>query len=407
MQPAAFAFDPLAPEFQADPYPFYELLRENMPQFYWQDWNMWFFSRHEDCAAVLKDSRFGHEILNHASREELGWGQVPEEQRALSDVINNWMLNRDPPDHTRLRGLVHKAFTPRMVEHLREFVRQMVIKALNQAQDEGGMEVVSALAYPVPVAVIAELLGVPNQDRAVFSSWSRSLAMTLELTDDERVYSEGSKAADEFRQYFQDLIAERRRNPKDDLLSALVMTELEGDRLNERELISMCVLLLVAGHETTVNLIGNGTLALLRHPDQYALLCADPDGLSKSAVEELLRYDSPVQLTTRFALEEVDMAGQHIRKGQQVATLLGAANRDPARFNDPSTLDITRADNPHLAFGSGIHYCVGSPLARLEAQIVFSEMARRFPMMQLMDDNPLYRKTYVLRGVERLNVSVK
>jgi cytochrome P450 len=400
----AFQFDPLSPEFQSNPYAYYDGLRQFAPVFYWQDWNTWFLSRYDDCIAVLRDGRFGHEILNVMSREELGWmADTPENVLPLVEMQRQWMLFKDPPDHTRLRTLVHKAFTPRMIERLRESIQSFTDTLLDQAQARGEMDVIEALAFPVPVTVIADLLGVPASDRETFRRWSRNLAHTLEMTSAEEIYVRGSLATVEFSAYLRELTAERRRAPREDLISALVAVEAEGERLTEDEMIAMGILLLIAGHETTVNLIGNGTLALLRNPDQLALLSENP-ALVKTAVEELLRYDSPVQMTTRWVMEDVEFNGHQFRKGQQIATLLGAANRDPEHFSDPNRLNIAREDNHHLAFGNGIHFCLGAPLARLEGQIVIGTLTRRFPNMQLATDNPPYRNTYVLRGLQHLPV---
>ena len=401
-----FQFNPLSPEFQANPYPYYDMLRQFAPVFFWEDWGIWFLSRYDNCAAVLRDSRFGHEILKVMTREQLGWlAETSESVRPLVEMQHGWILFKDPPDHTRLRTLVHKVFTPRTIERLRESIQAYTDKLLDEAQEAGEFDVIDGLAFPVPITVIADLLGVPASDRETFRGWSRKLAHTLELTSAEEVYVRGSEATVEFSAYLRDLAAERRKTPREDLISALVAVEAEGDRLSEDELISMCILLLVAGHETTVNLIGNGTLALLRYPDQFARLTNDPS-LIKPAVEELLRYDSPVQMTSRFIMEDMDFNGHTFRKGQQVSTLFGAANRDPEHFTDPNSLNIAREDNHHLAFGNGIHFCLGAPLARLEGQIVLGTLARRFPNMELTTDNPPYRDTYVLRGLQHLPVRV-
>ena len=374
-----FQFNPLSPEFQANPYPYYDMLRQFAPIYFWEPWNLWFLSRYDDCAAALRDPRFGREIVKVLTREELGWTAEPEENvRPLVEMQSGWMLLKDPPDHTRLRTLVHKAFTPRIIERLRDTVQTLTDSLLDQAQEKGEMDVIEDLAFPVPVTVIADLLGVPASDRETFRRWSRDLAHTLELTDVQEIYVQGSKATVEFAAYFRDLANERRRAPREDLLSALVAVEAEGDRLTEDELIAMCILLLVAGHETTVNLIGNGTLALLRNPEQFARLHEDPS-LIKSTVEELLRYDSPVQLTARWVMEDMEFNGHQMKKGQQLATLFGSANRDPERFTDPDQLDIAREDNHHLAFGNGIHFCLGAPLARLEGQIVIGSACPPLP----------------------------
>lgn len=404
MTPIPADFNPLSPEFQANPYPFYDLLRAHMPRFFWETWRMWFFTRYEDCAALLRDNRFGHEILNYATREELGWGDVPENQLPLTEVTRSWMLFRDPPTHTRLRGLVHKAFTPRMVERLRERIQTRADQLIDAALAKGSMDVIADLAFPLPVSVIAELLGVPPEDMDDFQRWSRALAFTLELTDDPAVYEVGAVNAQEFAAYMRGQVADRRRAPQDDLLSGLIAAEAEGDQLTEQELIATCLLLLLAGHETTINLIGNGIYALLTHPDQWAKLKANP-ALSKSAVEECLRYDSPVQMTTRIALRDVEYDGVTIQRGQQIALLFGAANHDPAKFNQSDVFDITRDPNPHMAFGNGIHFCLGAPLARLEGQIALETVARRLPDLRLAGD-PTRRNTYVLRGFRELPVTM-
>jgi cytochrome P450 len=266
------------------------------------------------------------------------------------------------------------------------------------------MDIIAGLAVPLPVTVIAEMIGVPMDDRDKFREWSRDLAGTLELTEAPEVYERGSRATEAFADYLRDLLAERRQHPQDDLLSALVAAEEAGDKLTEDELIATVILLLIAGHETTTNLIGNGMLALMRNPGQLEKLKADPS-LIRTAIEELLRYDSPVQMTARWVLEDLEFNGQPMTKGQQVATLLGAANHDPEQFANPQTLDITREDNHHLAFGSGIHYCVGAPLARLEGQIAIATLLRRMPNLTLTTDSPPYRDTYVLRGLREMVVS--
>jgi hypothetical protein len=384
----------------------YEMLRASAPIFYWEQWGITFLTRYEDCAALLKDSRFGHEILQVMTREQLGLPpEPPQEYRDYSEMMQGWMLFRDPPTHTRLRMLVHKAFTPRMVENLRGRVQALMDGLIADAREHGRLDIMADVAVPLPVTVIAEMLGVPLADHELFRAWSRDLAGTLELTDAPAVYERGTRATREFAAYLRALADERRSSPQDDLLTALVQAEEAGDKLSEKELLATCTLLLVAGHETTTNLIGNGMLALLRNPEQVARLRADPS-LIKSTVEELLRYDSPVQMTSRTALTDVDYNGHHFRQGAQVSFMLGAANRDGEQFSDPHTLDITRAHNPHLAFSTGIHYCLGAPLARLEGQIAIGTLIERLPGMTLVDDAPPYRDTYVLRGLRALEVMV-
>lgn len=400
-----FDFNPLSPEFKANPYPFYDMLRAAAPLFHWEQWNMWFVTDYDTSVALLKDNRLGHELLSVMTREELGWGDPPAHQMPLVEMQQGWMLFRDPPTHTRLRMLVHKAFTPRMIEQLRERIQRATDGLLDAALAKGEMDIVADLAVPLPVMVIADMLGVPEDERHLFKAWSRDLAHTLELTDSAEIYDRGAAATVDFSAYLRDLANARRKNPQPDLMSALVEAEEQGDKLTEQELISTCILLLVAGHETTTNLIGNGTLALLRNPEQLARLKAQPE-LGRSAIEELLRYDSPVQMTSRMVLHETEYNGQMLRRGMQVSFMLGAANHDPAHFANPSVLDITRDPNPHLSFSNGIHYCLGAPLARLEGQIAIQTLLRRTSDITLLNPTPAYRETWVLRGLQALPVKV-
>ena len=386
-------FDPRSPAFRANPYPFYDMLRAFAPIFYWQPWGMWFLTTHEDCHALLRDDRFGHLPLSVAA--------APPSQRALWQMQTNWLLTMNPPDHTRLRGLVQKAFTPRAVAQLRATIQRLTDALIDRMAEKEQVDVIADLAYPLPVAVICEMLGVPLADQGRFHAWSAALVHSLDLTDEPAVYNRASVAAAEMTAYFDALLAERRAQPQTDILSALVAAEEAGDRLTTEELFGTCALLLVAGHETTVNLIGNGTLALLRHPDQWQRLHNEP-GLIASAVEELLRYDSPVQLTSRAALTDVTYKGQRFPRGTFVTFLLGAANHDPAVFADPARLDVGRANNRHLAFGGGIHYCLGAPLARLEGEIALGTLARRLPTLALAGGPPVYRDNVALRGLEAL-----
>jgi cytochrome P450 len=389
-------FDPRAPAFRADPYPTYELLQAHAPIFFWEAWGMWFLSSYEDCYALLRDNRLG--------RGEDGGEAAPPQQRPLFEMMDHWMLLMNPPDHTRLRSLAHKAFTPRVVAHMRDEIQRITDELLDRAQERRQMDLIADLAYPLPVSVICALLGVPPADHVAFREWSDAIARSLDLTDEAAVYDRAAQAAVALTEYLDGLLAERRARPQGDLFSALAAVEEQGERLTRDELFATCALLLMAGHETTINLIGNGTLALLRHPDQWRRLRDEPD-LIQAAVEELLRYDSPVQLTARNALADIDYKGRVFRQGQQVAFLLGAANRDPAQFADPATLDIARRDNRHLSFGGGIHYCLGAPLARLEGEIAFKTLARRLPSLALAVDTVAYRDNFVLRGLEALPVS--
>jgi cytochrome P450 len=387
-------FDPRAPEFRADPYPFYDMLRSYAPIFYWEPWGLWFMTSHEDCQALLRDDRLGHEFLD----------EMPPSQQPLWDMQARWMLTMNPPDHTRLRGLVYKAFTPRTVAQLRESIQQTTDELIDAALDRGEMDLIRDFAYPLPVTVICSMLGVPAADHIRFHDWSDAIARSLDLTEDQAVYERATVAAVDVTAYLADLLAERRARPQDDLLSALVAVEEAGDRLSADELYATCALLLIAGHETTVNLLGNGTQALLRNRGEWDRLRADA-ALTKTAVEELLRYDSAVQLTSRAALQDISYKGIEFAAGTGIAFILGAANRDPAQFNDPWRLDIGREPNRHLAFGGGIHYCLGAPLARLEGEIAFATLARRLPNLDLTTESAEYKDNYVLRGLASLPVT--
>jgi len=388
----------LDPDFLADPYPVYHRLRAEDPV-HRHPFGFYVLTRYDDVAAFLRDARFGKGGYQALIQSRFGAG--PDGPRlALS------MLFRDPPDHTRLRALVSKAFTPRVVETLRGRIQGIVDRLLERVADAPRMEVIEDLAYPLPVTVISELLGVPVGDGDTVKGWSRDVARALDaiaLPVGPDVIERGRRAMDEMTGYFRDLIGERRRRPGADLLSGLVEAEEAGDRLTERELLATCVLLYVAGHETTVNLIGNGLLALLRHPEERRRLQDDP-GLLSAAIEELLRYDGPVQRTGRMAACDTEIGGVPIPAGSLVLGLLGAANRDPSRFTEPDRLDLGRAEPRHLAFGSGIHYCLGAPLARLEGQVAIGTVLRRFPALALAVERPTWRPSSTLRGLEALPV---
>lgn len=372
-------FDPTDPAFRQNPYPTYAALRTQAPIAFWEERNLWLLTRWADCNAVLRDNRFGN------------------------DPVGLDMLFQNPPDHTRLRSLMQKAFTPRRIELLRDQIQTITDGLLDQVQGEREIDLISALAYPLPVAVIAALMGVPAADHTRFHEWSSALVDSLDLVQEATLAERLATAESGFRAYFDDLIRERRRTPGDDLLSALIAAEEAGDRLSGDELYFNARLLLIAGYETTVGLIGNGVLALLRNPAQRKLL-QEQSGLIANAVEELLRYDSPIQMIGRTALETVAWQEVTFTKGQGIALLTGAANHDSAHLTDPDRLDITRPTVQHLAFGSGIHYCLGAPLARIEGQIAIQTLLRRFPNLQLAEEAPPHRDNFVFRSLQRLPV---
>jgi cytochrome P450 len=390
-------------EFKANPYPFYARLRAESPVHRVtlpDKQRAWLVTRYDDVAAVLKDGRLVKDRLNALTAEQAA--KQPWVPGFFKPLSRN-MLDVDPPDHTRLRSLVHKAFTPRFVERMRERIRTLAEELLDAIEDRGHMDLIREYALPIPTTVIAELLGVPVADRHRFHRWTRRIVAS-DPSGWRMLAAVPSAVA--FLRYIRKLVKARRTDPRDDLVSALVEAEEAGKSLTEDELVSMIFLLLVAGHETTVNLIGNGVHALLGHPDQLARLRAEP-GLVKSAVEELLRFDGPLETATeRFAREQITIAGVAILRGEQVLAVLASANRDEGQFADADTLDLGREPNRHLAFGHGIHFCLGAPLARLEGQIALGTLVARHPDLRLAvaPSRLRWRRGLVLRGLDSLPV---
>jgi cytochrome P450 len=397
-------FNPFLPEVHEDPYPLYHRLRAEDPV-HRSPLGFWVLTRHADVLAVLRDPRMSRDP-RRSQRVALLRASAEVDELLAAEEAAPSMLFVDPPDHPRLRTLVNKAFTPAAVERLRPRVEELVAGLLERVAGAGAMDVVEELAYPLPVTVICELFGVPEADRDRFRAWSRGLVHLLDPLVASDALERALQARQALRGYLAGLIAERRAHPSGDLLTALIAAEDQGHQLSEAELVSMCVLLLVAGHETTVNLIANGMLALLRDPEARAWLQAEP-GLARGAVEELLRYDSPVQFTSRHALADLDVGGRRVRAGETVVAVLGAANRDPAQFPAPDRLDLARAPNRHLAFGGGIHFCLGAPLARMEAAIAIPAMLARLPGLELGLAPPVRRDTVTLRGLASLPVTFR
>jgi len=390
----------MQPEGRANPYPIYKRLREEDPVHESPNMFGWFLSRHEDVS-LIRDPRF---VQRGPNFEEFYAQYVGTENEAWGRMAGGFMLGMDPPDHTRLRSLVTKAFTPRAVERLRVRIREIVDGLIASLQGRDDIDLIADFAYPLPVTVICELLGV-GSDTDRFRPWSDAIGKAMDIEFPE-VIRAASLASEQMIDYFSPIIDERRRSPGDDLLSALIAAEDDGDRLTRDEVISNLILLLFAGHETTVNLIGNGMLALMRDRDQWTKLCAAPS-LARHTVEEALRYDSPVQLTSRNAAADIELKGKKIEAGQHVIFLLGSANHDPAVFTDPDRLDIERTDVRHMSFGGGIHFCVGAPLARLEGEIAFEALARAFPDLSLADDEPEWREMMVLHGLKQLQLTTR
>ena len=382
-------FDWVSQDFLRDPYSQYKALRSSDPIHFNEARGGFMLTRYNDMVGVLRND-------DDFSAERAG----PEIQ---GDVPKS-MLGSDPPDHTRLRTLVNKAFTPRSIRQLSARIQELVDGLFDDVEGRGEMEAITDFAYPLPITVIAEMLGVPAQDRDFFRDASQKIAVALGPIEDMQVALRALEGRNQLVEYFNALIPKRKADPRDDLLTALLAVEDDGDVLSHGELLAMLLLLLVAGHETTVNLIGNGLLALLRHPDQFERLRTE-EGIGRQAIEELLRYDSPVQMTGRIAKRDVVIGGQPVKAGQFVSTIVASANRDPEVFEDPDTLNLTRDPCNHLSFSAGIHFCLGAQLARLEGQIALTTLVRRFPTLQLATEDLRWRPAPILRGLEALPVT--
>ncbi len=397
-------FNPFAPGMLANPYSMYSALREHAPISQSPLMEAWILTRYDDVDFVLTDPRFSADRSKARTRMAQMLAEQQQEFGPFSRAPT--MLSSDPPVHTRLRKLVSKAFTPRSVENLRPRIREIVDHLLDGAEKQGEFDLVHELAYPLPVIVIAEMLGVPAEDRDRFKHWSDTVVATLggPFTPPE-VYQAGQQSIEELAEYLHDVIAARRQSPRDDLISGLIASEEQGQVLTEEEILATAILLLVAGNETTTHLISNAVLALFRNPSEMARLRDDPS-LIASAVEEFLRYTGPVHGTGRVAKEDLEVGGQPIKEGEMVFTLLAAANRDPTKYADPDRLDVARNPLDHLAFGDGIHFCLGAPLARAEAQIAIGTLLRRFPELKCHDLDPEWGGNFIIRGVKTLPVAV-
>ncbi|QNP64370.1 cytochrome P450 [Streptomyces genisteinicus] len=397
-------FRPDDPDFAADPYPDFAELRALGRVHRYEPTRQYLVPGHADVSALLRDRRLGRTYLHRFGHEEFGRTPPPGEHEPFHTLNDHGLLDLEAPDHTRIRRLVTKAFTPRTVQRLEPVVRRLAAELVGDLVDAGGGDLVAAVAEPLPVAVIAEMLGVPESDRPLLRPWSADICGMYELRPSEETARRAVRASLEFSAYLRELIAERRTAPGDDLVSALILAHEEEDRLSEQEMISTCVLLLNAGHEATVNTTANGWWTLFRHPDQLAALRADP-ALLPTALEELMRFDTPLQLFERWVLDDIEIDGTLVPRGSELALLFGSANRDGARFDRPDELDLSRSDNPHISFGAGIHYCLGAPLARLELAASFGELLRRAPGLRLVRE-PEWKPGFVIRGLEELAVEV-
>ncbi|MCG7379732.1 cytochrome P450 [Paenibacillus sp. ACRSA] len=377
-------------EFTQNPYPVYENLRKNNPIYkvmFPSGEFGWIITRYEDAVEILKDSRLSKDVAKRYGAEN------------QSIFVNN-MLFSDPPDHRRLRGLVQKAFTPKWIAGMRDHIQTIADNLLDQLESKDQMNLIDDYAFPLPIIVISEILGVPLEDQDKFRMWSNTI---IDATSSEHAEM-FEQHAQEFIEYLNAWFDKVRKEPGDDLISQLVVAEEAGEKLTENELLGVVALLIIAGHETTVNLIGNGILALLEHPSQRDLLIEQPE-LIHQAIEEMLRYNGPVEFSTsRWALEDIQFRDQHVSQGELVIVALDSANRDEQQFPDADVFDITREKSPHLAFGKGIHLCLGAPLARLEGEIAVMTLLRRFPNMQLQADVDQleWRPGMIVRGVKEI-----
>ncbi|MGP2436035.1 cytochrome P450 [Streptomyces sp. JW3] len=404
--PSDLAFDPWDPAFLADPYPAYAELRARGRVHHYAPTNQWLVPHHADVSALLRDRRLGRTYRHRFSHEEFGRTPPPPAHEPFHTLNDHGMLDLEPPDHTRIRRLVSKAFTPRTVERLQPYVRNLAGDLVARLVAAGGGDLLTDVAEPLPVAVIAEMLGIPEADRAPLRPWSADICGMYELNPSPETAARAVRASVEFSDYLRELIAARREHPGDDLVSGLVAAHDEDDdRLTEQEMISTCVLLLNAGHEATVNATVNGWRALFQNPEQLAALRAD-HSLVPTAVEELMRYDTPLQLFERWVLDDIEIDGTVLPRGAEVALLFGSANHDPAVFAAPGRLDLTRRDNPHISFSAGLHYCIGAPLARIELAASMTALLEQAPTLALAAE-PERKPNFVIRGLAGLEVEVR
>lgn len=391
------------PAYIEDPYPFFERVRAAGP-IHRDSLGIWWLTRHADVKAMLLDKQ-------RISRDPRNWQLYAQVRPSIADsvlerTVERWMLTLDPPAHTRLRALVQKAFTASASAALAERIESVAAELVSGLQARSRFDLMQGLAQPLPVRVICDLLGLPNEDFASTKAWSDLLVWVLEPSAPWAMKREADRACTEMLAYLRERVAAARSAPRDDLLHQLIVAQEVHERLSEDELLANLVLLFIAGHETTTNLIGNGLLALLRHPEQLARLRADP-GLIDGAIDELLRYDGPVTLLPRVVAQPIDVGGQTMRPGDLMHLVMGAAHRDPAVFADPSRLDITRSPNPHLAFGAGLHYCLGAPLARIEAAIALRALLHAFPVLRVAEGGVRWRTLTTLRGLESLELETR
>ncbi len=392
----SFFLDPVDPAFYNNPYPAYHAIRAELPVFRWEQYGHWCFARHEDVNALLRDRRFGRQILHVATREELGWPETPAHLKPFYAFESHSLLEFEPPVHTRLRSLINRSFLSRQVERMRPAITSLANGLIDRFEAKGEAELLADFATPIPVIVICDLLGVPTELAQQLLAWSHDMVAMYMARRDRAVEERAVKATVEFSGFMRGYITRRRKEPRDDLLSELIRAEEQGAKLTEDELVTTAILILNAGHEATVHAIGNGIKCLLEQGIRT--------GIDEACVEETLRYDAPLHLFTRYALEDLEYAGIRLKKGESVGLMLGAANRDPARFPEPDRFFPSRDPNPQVSFGAGIHFCIGAPLARIEMQIALPLLFERLPKLALAE-TPRYRNAYHFHGLESLKVT--
>jgi cytochrome P450 len=397
-----FSQSPRNPGFFNDPYPAYREMRLAGELFFWEDYGFWCCASHKQVSALLRDKRFGRQILHVATRESLGWPERPAHLAPFDAIERHSLLELEPPEHTRLRALVNRAFVSRHVERLAPSIAALAERLIDAFESRGAVDLIEAFATPIPIGVIAELIGAPGDDASLLLDWSHKMVAMYQFAPSRVAEDKAAQASSDFASYVRRLIAERRRLPREDLISQLISAQTNDGRLSEDELVTTVVLLLNAGHEATVHAIGNSVKSVLEHG-----LAANVAGAGERQlgvmIEELLRFDPPLHLFTRYALEDIEIDGVAFRKGEKIGLLLGGANRDPSVFSNPDQIDLARAPNPHVAFGAGIHFCVGAPLARLELNIALPILFRRLPALALAAA-PRYRDAYHFHGLEALQV---
>ena len=394
--------DPREPGFFNNPYRAYAAIHAASPVFFWEDYGFWCFAGHADVSALLRDRRFGRQITQLMSRAELGWPEPKPHLASFDALERHSILELEPPEHTRLRNLVNRAFVSRRIEKLGPRIAALAHERIDAFAPDGSAELIAEFAAPIPVAVIADLLGVPREMGPTLVEWSHRMVAMYQFGVNREVEERAAEAARSFADFVRAFARARRGDPGDDLISQLLVAGSDGGRLSEDELVATVILLLNAGHEATVQAIGNGVKAMLEQGVDARLAFAD-ESATAATVEEALRFDPPLHLFTRYALEDAELAGVRFKKGERLGLLLGAANRDPARFPDPDVFDSRRTPNPHVSFGAGIHFCVGAPLARLELAVALPILFARLPGLRLAEP-PRYRDAFHFHGLEALKV---